>query len=185
MRNRYIFHIEALFLMFLFASCTSKKVKARNNEISKISFASGGCYGKCPFMAIEVDSSLSYKYYGGLYSDKPGYYTGKISAELWDSINIKFEKVDFKHLDTSYQLSIDDLATQTIIDYGNKRKVITAQSASLPRNVDSLLNWIMYSYKKVNLIPSKDSIDFYSRLQYPIVLPPPMHKTYKVPKVGR
>src|ERR1700735_5570583 len=103
MRNCYIFHIEILYFMVLFASCTSKNVRDRNNEISKISFASGGCYGKCPFMAIEVDSSLSYKYYGGLYSDKPGYYTAKISTELWDSINIQFEKVDYKHLDTSYQ----------------------------------------------------------------------------------
>jgi hypothetical protein len=128
---------------------------------------------------------LSYKYYGGLYSDKPGYYTGKISTELWDSINIKFEKVDFKRLDTSYQQSIDDLATQTVIYYGNKRKVITARSASLPRTVDSVLKWIMYSYKKVNLIPSKDSIDFYSRLQYPLQLPPPWPESYKVPKVGR
>jgi hypothetical protein len=185
MRNRFISHIEVLYCIALFASCTNKNVKARNNEISKISFASGGCYGKCPFMAIEVDSSLSYKYYGGQYSDKPGFYAGKISTVLWDSINIKFEKVDFKHLDSSYQLSIDDLATQTVIDYGDKRKIITAQSASLPKNIDSVLTWIMYSYKKVNLIPSKDSINFYSRLQYPILLPPPIPKTYKVPKVGR
>ena len=185
MCNRYIFHTVILCLLATYSSCTSKKLKIRSNEISKISFASGGCFGKCPFLAIEVDSSLSYKYYGGLYSDKPGYYTGRISTELWDSINIKFEAIDFKHLDTSYQFSIDDLATQTIIFYADRRKVINAQSASLPKPVDSLLKWIMYSYKKVNLIPSKDSIYFCSRIQYPLILPPPVPESYKVPKVGR
>ena len=125
-------------------------------------------------LSIEIDSSLTYKYYGGLYSDKSGFYTGKISLGLWDSINIGFEKVDFKHLDSSYQRSIDDLATQTIIFYSNGRKIINAQSASLPRSVDSLLDWTMYSYRRVNLVRSRDSLTFYSNLQYGVPVPPPI-----------
>jgi hypothetical protein len=111
----------------------------------------------------------------------PGYYVGQISQELWDSINTKFEKVDFKHLDTSYQFSVDDLATQTIIFYSNTRKIVNAQSASLPAAVDSLLTWLKYSYRKVKLVESKDSLTFYSTMQYP-KFPAPMFK-FVTPKV--
>lgn len=185
MSNRYVLCIVGLFATTVFAACSNHKLKARTNEISKIYFASGGCFGSCPFLAIEVDSSLNYKYYGGLYSEKQGYFTGRISPELWDSINIKFEEIDFKHLDTSYQFSDDDLATQTSIFYSNKRKVINAQSASLPQAVSHVLHWLMYSYRNVNLTPSKDTIGFYSRLLYPpVILPPPVNE-FKVPKAER
>jgi hypothetical protein len=106
----------------------------------------------------------------------------KISPELWDSINTKFEKVDFKHLDTTYQFSVDDLVTQTIIFYSNTRKIVNAQSASLPGAVDSLLTWLMYSYREVRLVKSKSSLTFYSTLQYP-KFAAPMFK-FVTPKVG-
>src|ERR1700754_3027346 len=98
MINRYALCIVGLLITTVYAACSNHKLEARANEISKISFASGGCFGSCPFLAIEVDSSLNYKYYGGKYSEKQGYFTGRISPTLWDSINIKFEKIDFKHL---------------------------------------------------------------------------------------
>lgn len=179
---RHTFHLAFCCFLVIVTSCRNEKPIDKTYEISRISFASGGCYGNCPLLAIEVDSSFNYKFYGGRFSDMPGYYTGKISQELWDSINIKFEKVDFKHLDTSYLYSIDDLATQTIIFYSNKRKTINAQSASLPRAVDSLLNWLMYSYKSANLIKSKDSLSFYSTLQYPQV--PASITNFVTPKVN-
>jgi hypothetical protein len=182
MRNSYFYQFMMICLLISHSCCTNKRLKIRNNEITRISFASGGCYGRCPFLAIEVDSSLNYKYYGGLYSEKPGFYMGTITPELWDSINIGFERVDFKHLDSSYQASVDDLATQTIIFYSNRRKIINAQSASLPRSVDSLLHWIMFSYRRVNLVKSADSLSFYANLQYGVTMPPPIRYLVR-PKV--
>jgi len=179
---RHTFYFSFFCLMVANTSCNDRKPMTRTYEISRISFASGGCYGHCPFLAIEVDSSLHYKCYGGLFSDKPGYYTGKISQELWDSIYDKFEKVDFKKLDTSYEFSIDDLATQTIIFYSNKRKVIRAQSASLPHSVDSVLTWLMYTYRNVDVIRSNDSLHFFTVLQYPSA-PPPFVFKYDTPRV--
>jgi hypothetical protein len=182
MIRRFLFQSLIFCILAELMSCKTNKLENKTYEISRIAFASGGCYGACPLLAIEIDSSLNYKFYGGRYSDMPGYYVGKISQELWDSINTKFEKVDFKHLDTSYQFSVDDLATQTIIFYSNTRKIVNAQSASLPGAVDSLLTWLMYSYRKVKLVESKDSLTFYSTMQYP-KFPAPMFK-FVTPKVG-
>jgi|SRR5450631_3385153 len=184
MINRYTLWIVGLLTTAVYTACSNHKLKTRPNEISKISFASGGCFGPCPILAIEVDSSLNYKYYGGEHSEKKGYLTGRISPTLWDTINIKFEEVDFKHLDTAYQFTVDDLATQTSIFYSNKRKIINAQSSSLPKPVSDVLLWLMNSYKRINLTPSKDTIGFGSRLQYLLLVPPPPpFKNFRVPRV--
>ena len=69
-------HYLYIFTILSFLSCRSKtkELQIRNNEIKKISFATGGCYGHCPLLAIEIDSSLSFKFYGGEYTDKKGFY---------------------------------------------------------------------------------------------------------------
>lgn len=183
MDNRYSsLRLAGFCLVAAVSSCTPKQVNSRKNEISRISFSSGGCNGTCPFLAIEIDSSLQYKYYGGRFSEKPGFYTGTIPAAFWDSINTGFEKVDFKHLDTSYQASVDDLATQTVLFYSGQRKTINAQSASLPRAVDSLLTWIMYSFRRVPLVRSRDSLTFYTNCQYGVLILPPVVHPPHTPK---
>ena len=163
--------IQLALLVFALAlfGCKTKRAVRRGNEIAKISFATGGCDGFCPLLSLEVDSSLTYKFYGGKYCEKPGYYTGRISPEFWDSLNMEFERIHFKALDSSYEHSVDDLSTRTIITYGNARKVINAQSASLPDSVRRVLDWLMNSYKKVALTPTLDTLD-YPRI--PVILPP-------------
>jgi hypothetical protein len=117
--------------ILMFASCNSDNtIEKRKNEITKVCFATGGCYGTCPFLAIEIDSSLNYKFYGGEYADTTGYFTGKVSQGFWDTLNIKFESINYKQLDTSYEHSIDDLSTETVLYFDKQRKHIHGQSAS-------------------------------------------------------
>jgi len=124
----------------IFASCNSYKTRERRkNQITKVCFATGGCYGNCPFLAVEIDSSLNYKFYGGKYADKPGYFTGKVSRGFWDTLNIKFERINYKQLDTSYEHSHDDLSTETVLYFDKQRKHIYGQSESFPDSVRSVL----------------------------------------------
>lgn len=143
--------IIALFSICLL-SCTKEE---KDNKIHKIVFASGGCYGTCPVEVIEIDSSLTYRYHGERHTEIKGYYTGKITQELWDSINIKFEAANFRSLDTLYDQSIDDMATSTKIYYdNNKVKFIKAQESSLPKNASEVYNFISETKRKVKLTPA-------------------------------
>lgn len=168
------YRLRICWLLLALIACTERKPERKPSEITRVSFATGGCNGRCPLMALEVDSSLAYQFYGGLYSEKPGFWTGKISTDLWDSITNGLEKIKFRDLDSSYQASVDDLATETIVFFGKRQKRVRAQSASLPRPVDSLLKWLMYSFRKVQLVPSHHSLTFHANPEHLVELPPPV-----------
>lgn len=162
-------------MTLMFARCNSDTTtRSRKNEIVKVCFATGGCYGCCPFLAIEIDSSLNYKFYGGEYADTNGYFTGKVSQGFWDTLNIKFESINFKQLDTSYEHSVDDLLTETILYFDGQNKHIYGRSASLPDSVMTVFRWLMNSYKTVTLTRTTNiEIPFETKIQNPPPPPPP------------
>lgn len=148
--TRNILYISLITVLFV--SCISgPTTQSRKNGITKICFATGGCYGDCPYLAIEIDSSLNYKFYGGEYTDSTGYFTGRVTQGFWDTLNMRFEYINYKQLDTSYEHSVDDLSTETILYFDNNRKHVRGQSASLPDSVMTVFNWVMNSYKTVAL----------------------------------
>lgn len=117
----------------LFFGC--KRQEKQKNEITKIYIATGLCYGYCPIQSVEIDSSLTVKYYGKNYAKKKGFYIGKITPEVWDSINSRFERIKFKELDSVNNHSIDDPPVYLKINYNNQVKKVRAQSSSLPDEV--------------------------------------------------
>jgi len=144
-------------------------------DITRICFASGGCFGSCPVLALEIDSSLSYKYYGESFAKPRGCYAGKVTRSFWDSLTTKLEYIGYKNLDSAYNNSVDDIATATIIYYHGGKKHIYAQSESLPDSVWAVIEDIYRSYRQVKLTPVADTIEF-ERHMLPILLltvPPP------------
>jgi hypothetical protein len=185
--------MRIILLFLLFVACKERKAPVTpgapvapvsQHAMSAIAFAAGGCYGKCPFLAIAIDSSLQYKYYGGQYADKQGYYTGKISRAVWDTINMSWEKIDFKRLDSSYDYTTDDMKVEAFLYYEGKRQWIYGTIHSLPDPVQGVFMRIMDSYKSVKLGRS-DSIAFVTRLQYPRggYMPPASSIKFTPPKV--
>ena len=156
-----------------FHACQEHSIFSRQNKITKLTFATGGCFGNCSFMAIEIDSNLDYKFYGGKYCEIGGYYKGKISQAFWDIVNIRFEPLQDRSLDTNIR-SVDDLSIQSIIHFGQSVKNIEKQEIELPKDVRDNFYWLMDSYKKVNLIKMTDSIHFETSIQnvLPILSPP-------------
>jgi len=118
-------------------------------------------------LSIEIDSSLNYKYYGGKFTEKEGFYTGKISQLFWDSLKIQLERMQFEQLDSVYDNgTMDDLEMETFIFYGDKSKLIYAHRISLPKHISKFLFWLRDSYQKVQLTPSKDSLSFCAPLHF-------------------
>lgn len=134
--------------------------KVRHNEISSIGFATGYCHGECAFSALSVDSSLKYNYFGGDYAQKKGFYTGRISKEFWDTLNVKLEELNYKQLDSAYQHTVDDQSMELIIHYGNRTKHVRAQSGSLPDSLIKMFIWLAHTYKKVRLENATGPIRF-------------------------
>ena len=169
-------HILTILILTLFIGCDSKN-NGRNNEIKRIVFATGGCYGTCPIQAIDIDSTLTFKYHGIEYTDNKGFYIGVVTSGFWDTLNIKLESVDYKQLDTMYDRSVDDLSTEIFIYYNDKVKHIYGQSASLPDSVMRVYDWLLKSMRTFELKQTQDSLTFQTRIQKP--LPPPPIPTLK------
>jgi hypothetical protein len=71
--------IAAVAFIASLLSCRNIVADNRPNEINRIVFATGGCYGTCPIQVIDLNSSLTTKYHGVRYSDSTGFYRGNIS----------------------------------------------------------------------------------------------------------
>jgi hypothetical protein len=165
---RLTFALKLTLSLALLLSCNEKKNIKRQNGIHRIVFATGGCFGPCPVQVFDIDSSLSVKYCGIKNANLKGFYRGNITQELWDSINIKFESINYNKLDSAYNHSVDDLTTELIIyNKSNKVKYIMAQSSSLPDSVGNVYNWLLRSLNNLNLITTKDSLTFPTYLDRP------------------
>src|ERR1700761_2753086 len=93
----------------------------RENEISKIELATSSCLGPCAITAVSIDSSLNFKFYGGSHASKKGYYSGKISPKMWDSITTKLEIANYKTLHLNYVSPGDDQTLELIVHYKNSK----------------------------------------------------------------
>jgi hypothetical protein len=172
--------IRAIIILIIIVStfsCNNKRTKLqRLNEIYKIVFATGGCYGECPLQVFSIDSSLTIKYHGIKYTKNKGFYIGTIDKSLFDTLNIKFENVNYKQLDSLYSGTVDDLSTELFIYYGDKIKHITSPLNDLPDTVQALYNWLLTTQKKFVLTKTNDSLTFETKI---VNGPPPIMETIK------
>jgi len=59
---------------------------SKKTDFQKICLSSSLCYGDCPVTAVEISSDGDIKFFGGKYSKLKGYYNGKITTGLIDTI---------------------------------------------------------------------------------------------------
>jgi hypothetical protein len=172
--------ITFAFLIIIGCKSNSPKPK-RNNEITKVDFATGGCLGECPIFSMEADSGLTYKYYGRRYTEDTGYFIGHITQELWDSLNIKLEAINYKQLPTMPGFAFDDWSVEAFIYFNNERKHIHGTWSHFPDSVQQVFDWLVNSYKQAKLSPS-DSLSFETTEQNPYDLIPPPPRLVESPE---
>lgn len=82
---------------------TLQKIKQKNKKLPLfLSFCSTGCYGSCPSLSIEIDSSLKVLFYGGHYTQLKGTFSGTISPEQYQYLinytqNLPLESIEEKY----------------------------------------------------------------------------------------
>jgi len=160
--------LTLLLLICLFYGCTEYKTSSKQNDIFKIIFASGYCHGECPFQAIEIDSSLTYKYYGGQHAKNKGYFRGTIDEGFWESLKNDLKKIEYWNLDTIYDDTYDDQSMEVIIYKGKYKKHIRGQEKSLPKGLQNLLYKLYYSVDLADIKAIRDTIQFESTVQNPL-----------------
>jgi len=171
-----------LTLLLSVALISCKKPAHQNNEISKIELARGGGWSKGT--AISIDSSLNYEFYGLLNKDAPEgkwkYYTGKITKAFWDTLNNKFEQINYKTLDTVQVGPIIEDANffELIIHWGTQKRQIIRIDTDGTDAVSKTLTWLDSSFKKVNLHQVDTPFKFETIAQDP---PRPKLKQIKFP----
>ena len=170
MRTKIV--IVSVIILAITLGCNSNRGRklVRQNEIIKIIFATGFCSaGECPSQAIEIDRSLSVKYYGIGNTNKVGFYTGKVSETFWDLLNIKIEESQFKTIDSISYNHPDNMPTEVFIYYGNNEvKHIYGFLSGLPHDLNIAYSWLISSIQKMDLNQTKDSIYFLTKVQKPI-----------------
>lgn len=167
------------------AGCSTQEPKPRVNEIVKVGLATSGCYGECPFLAIEVDSSLNYKFYGGDYSGKEGFYIGRVTPAFWDILNLLFEQAEHRSFVEPDLHVVDAMVYEFVIRDSDTLRHFGLPDVEFPplpgeeltqdevivQRMRRVLRWLMFSYKGISMNQVNDTLDFETTSQYP---PPPV-----------
>ena len=159
--------IMLLNILCMLLGCTGYNSSPKGKDISRVIFASGYCLGECPFQAIEIDSSLTYKYYGEQYAKHKGYFRGTIDKGFWKSLKSDLNKLEYWNLDTLYDDTYDDQSMEIIIYSGNYKKHIKGQDRSFPEGLQKLFSKMYLSVELAKIKAIKDTIKFETTVQSP------------------
>jgi len=167
---------------FILMGCHHPPVPGR--QIKSIEIATAGGLSVNPVVAIQIDSSLTLRYYGGRNAKPAGYYTGVVTQGFWDTLNIKLKKIDFKKLDTAQFYGMDEQVAEVAFYWGNHKRHIFKAIDGEPDSVSNTLKWIANSYKQVTLHHLKDSFKFETPFQA-LNLPIRKYEQVKLPPAGK
>jgi hypothetical protein len=172
-------NITSLLIVVFLMACN--KPVGRHYEITKVELARSGAWSDYG-ATLSIDTSLNYKYFGDIGVIKQSYFIGKISSNLWDTLNQKLEHIKYKALPTESYTNIQDVNYfELIVHWENGEKHIIRVWESPPDSVLSVIKWIDTSYRKVKLLHVKDTFKFESK--YHLNWKPPIDRVYFPPPV--
>lgn len=134
------------------------KIKSQFDwKTERIGFYSSGCYGTCPSMDLEIDSEGNLFFIGRIYTEKQGFYSGKLSSNEFEIIKSQINSIELDSLKKSYSANWTDGQTCGIMI---KTIDTTFESSAygfdkVPIELIILFHRLMELYKNVEL--KKDS----------------------------
>jgi hypothetical protein len=155
---------------------TFLKVKAKNNIVpSNVTFLSSMCFGSCPSLIIEIDSSRKVKFYGHAYTKLEGGFKGIIGFNDYSFILNKIRNIQLDSVKENYSSGwTDDQTCGIVIDYNNKSVHSRVYGFDKePIELRILFHKLIEIYKSLDL--EKDSIDlskFKHYEMYSTIVPP-------------
>jgi hypothetical protein len=130
------------------------KIHPKNNITpSAIYFASSGCFGKCPIMQLQIDSNRNIRFYGDWNTSTIGYYKGKISENVYNSIVGRIRNLPVDSLKEYYEAPwTDDQTLGIAIAHGNTVTRSTAYGHyKEPKELHLLFTQLMNLHKELSL----------------------------------
>ena len=161
MKKNYFFY----FFFLLIYGCNNKPIRVLQSEIFKITLACENYMGDGSLFALELDSSLNLKYYGGLNSNPTGYYYGNITQNNWNTIEVLLKKINYQNLDSAYPTWLDNRKIEIVIHSKFPIKHFVANASRLPDEFIKLIDQIINTYKNSTLTKTTDSLLFETTVQ--------------------
>lgn len=138
-----------------------KYLKDQSVKFKRIHFNSGYCYGTCPVLNIDIDSTGFYYLKGGEYAEPyRGYFVGRLTTSQLDTLNQLVQSSHLQQLQNWKQKEIvmDTPPYNLTIFYNGKN--VKLHTNYPPFILQDLISYLVSSYKKVLLAPAKTRLDF-------------------------
>ena len=131
------------------------------NMFSSLQFESTRCYGSCPSMKLNIDSLGNINYEGRAYTEKNGYYTGKLSRKKLKTLIRKIDYINLDSIKPTYSALWTDDQTCILTINSNNRTVKTNVYGfnKEPIELRILFNELMELYKSIDM--KQDSLHKY------------------------
>ncbi len=152
------------------------KLSAKNSLVpEKILFASSGCFGSCPSMSLEIDSSRNFLFWGGGYTNNKGFYRGQLSLAQYQQVLTRVRQLPLDSLKEKYEADWSDDQTAGIVIITKDKQIESAAYGfdKEPVELRVLFHKLSELYKTVPLKPdSSITLDYFYRYNI-LKLPPP------------
>lgn len=157
-------------ILFLLLACgqnaNEKRTKGNSIEKVTVAFSGFGCEGKCPFQALSVNNKFDAFYYGGQFAETKGYYKGRFTQPIWNSIQTRFDKLYYKGIDTTKQFKADLPFVEFYITGDQGKKYFRENAGKMTNEDVNVLYWFIRLRSKAQGLEKCDSLPFETALQY-------------------
>ena len=101
-------------LLVCFFTLSGCKIK-NTNTLTKLSVVLGGCNAGCPFLSVEIDSSLTYKYFCFQNCDSVGHFIGRVTRGFIDTLSHKLMEKTYGDVDTLFEYNRKSVYIEMIV----------------------------------------------------------------------
>jgi hypothetical protein len=161
--------ILTFIILLTLIACSRKHPDSKGISKVTVAFSGLGCESGCPYQVLSINNKLNATFYGGHFSDKKGYFKGRVSQAVWDSIQVRFDKFIVKGIDTTEHKKTDHPSVEFFIHDGSRkhRTRFNENTGKMKKSDLEILFWFINISSKANL-KSTDSLTFETTLQYSI-----------------
>ncbi|MEO8236615.1 MAG: DUF6438 domain-containing protein [Flavobacterium sp.] len=161
--------ILTLIILLTLIACGRTQSDCKGISKVTVAFSGIGCESECPYQVLSIDNKLNATFYGGHFTDRKGYFKGRVSQAVWDSIQVRFDKFIVKGIDTTEHEKTDHPSVEFFIHDGSRkhRTRFNENTGKMKKNDLDILYWFINIASKANL-KSTDSLTFETTFQYPI-----------------
>lgn len=133
------------------------RIQEKNNIIpAKIHFYSSPCFGTCPSLALEIDSSGNILFDGRNYTSKENGHRGKLSSKMYQNILKQIRNLTLDSLKESYRAPWTDAQNCCVaIEHANGvTKICAYGQYKEPLELRILFHTLIELYKQIELKPT-------------------------------